>query len=67
MDPHLLRALGYAVPTRAERILAHAGMRLRARIERRMRPRTAMVTVDDLPEVRSYPGGFDLARLGTFG
>jgi hypothetical protein len=26
-----------------------------------------MVTVDDLPEVRSYPAGFDLARLGTFG
>ena len=67
MDPHLLRALGYAVPTRAERLAAHAGMRLRARIERRMRPRTAMVTVDDLPEVRSYPAGFDLARLGTFG
>ena len=67
MDPHLLRALGYAVPTRAERLAAHAGMRLRALVERRMPPRTEMVTVDELPEVRSYPAGFDLARLGTFG
>jgi hypothetical protein len=25
-----------------------------------------MVTVADLREVRSYPGGVDLARLGTF-
>jgi len=66
MDPHLLRALGYAVPTRAERLVAHAGMRLRALVERRMPPRTEMVTVDDLPEIRSYPDGFDLARLGTF-
>ncbi|PVZ05878.1 oxygenase MpaB family protein [Actinomycetospora cinnamomea] len=66
MDPHLLRALGYAVPTRAERLAAHAGMRLRALVERRMPPRTTMVTVEELPEVRSYPGGVDLAKLGTF-
>ena len=67
MDPHLLRALRYPVPARAERAAAHAGMRARALVERRMRPRRAMVTVADLREVRSYPDGFDLARLGTFG
>jgi hypothetical protein len=66
MDPHLLRALRYPVPTRAERLTAHAGMRVRALVERRMPPRTTAVTIDDLPEVRSYPDGFDLARLGTF-
>lgn len=68
MDPHLLRALHYPVPTRLERALAHVGMRARALVERRMPPRRAMVTVADLKEVRrSYPEGFDLARLGTFG
>lgn len=66
MDPHLLRALHYPVPTRAERAATRAGMRLRAAVERRMSPRTTPITVDDLPEVRSYPDGFDLARLGTF-
>jgi hypothetical protein len=66
MDPHLLRALRYPVPTRPERAAVHAGMRVRAFVERRRPPRTAMVTVADLPEVRSYPGGVDLARLGTF-
>ncbi|WP_420791398.1 oxygenase MpaB family protein [Actinomycetospora lutea] len=67
MDPHLLRALRYPVPTRAERAAAHAGMRARALVEGRLPPRRAMVTVADLREVRSYPEGFDLARLGTFG
>lgn len=66
MDPHLLRALDYPVPTRAERAASRAAMRVRAVVERRMAPRTTPVTIDDLPEVRSYPDGFDLARLGTF-
>lgn len=66
MDPQLLRALHYPVPTRAERAASRAGMRMRAAVERRMSPRTTPVTIDDLPEVRSYPDGFDLARLGTF-
>lgn len=66
MDPHLLRALHYPVPTRAERAAGRAGMRVRAAVERRMAPRTTPITVDDLPEVRSYPDGFELARLGTF-
>jgi ER-bound oxygenase mpaB/B'/Rubber oxygenase, catalytic domain len=66
MDPHLLRALRYPVPTRVERAAVHAGMRVRALVERRLPPRAAMVTVADLREVRSYPDGFDLARLGTF-
>lgn len=67
MDPHLLRALDYPVPTRAERAAARAGMRVRALVERRMAPRPDMVTVADLPEVRSYPDGVELAGLGTFG
>jgi hypothetical protein len=58
MEPHLLRALGYPDPTRVERATARAGMRVRALVDG---------SVADLPEVRSYPDGFDLARLGTFG
>jgi len=67
MDPHLLTALRYAVPTRPERAAVRAGMRVRALVERHLPPRTEMISVDDLAGVRSYPGGFDLARLGTFG
>lgn len=65
MDPHLLVALGYAVPTRLERVLIRAGMRVRARVERLLPPRTEPVTVTDIPEIRSYPDGFSLAALGT--
>ena len=66
MDPHLLRALDHPVPTRAERAAIRAAMRVRAHVERRLPPRTTPVTVEDLPEIRSYPDGFDLSRLGTF-
>jgi ER-bound oxygenase mpaB/B'/Rubber oxygenase, catalytic domain len=65
IDPHVLVALGYAVPTRLERRLAHAAMRARAAVVRRRPPRTAPVTVADLPEIRSYPDGFCVAALGT--
>ena len=68
--PHGPAPAARAAATRCRRgrsaLAARAGMRLRAAVERRMAPRTTPITIDDLPEVRSYPDGFDLARLGTF-
>ena len=41
-------------------------MRARARAVRSMKPRTTAMRFRDMPQVRSYPGGFTAAALGTF-
>ncbi|MFY0408823.1 oxygenase MpaB family protein [Solicola sp. PLA-1-18] len=66
MDEPLLDAFGYRRPSRAARAVTRTAMGVRAAVERRMRPRTEPVRVRDLPQVRSYPDGYDVDRLGTF-
>lgn len=61
------RAVADATLTLLATFPPRAGMHLRALAEARMAPRTDIINVAGLPEVRSYPDDFDLARLGTFG
>ncbi len=66
LDPPLLKAFRYKPVPAPEAFLVQLGMKLRARLLRWARPRAEPVRFRDLPQVRSYPGGFDVARLGTF-
>jgi hypothetical protein len=66
MDEPLLRAFDYPVPTRVERGLARALMRLRARVLRLLPGRGRPKWASDFGWFRSYPGGFAVERLGTF-
>jgi hypothetical protein len=66
MDDGLLDALGYSRPTRLERALARGGLRTRGRIVRHLRPRSVPRFARQLPNLRSYPDGYDVAALGTF-
>jgi hypothetical protein len=66
MDSALLDAFGYRHPSRPLRTLVHRIMRLRARIERRMPPREEPRFTRNQPQIRSYPDGYEVARLGTF-
>ncbi|MDH2413081.1 oxygenase MpaB family protein [Nocardioides sp. CER19] len=66
MDPPLLRAFGYREPGRLARRLSTGALRLRARVVALLPARRRPALVRDMPRIRSYPGGFDPADLGTF-
>lgn len=66
MDDRLLTALHYPRPAAPVRWASRAAMRLRARVVRRMRPRTEPRFARHLPQIRSYPGGYEVDELGTF-
>ena len=48
------------------RTLVRAGLRARGRVVRFLPPRTEPYFARQLPQIRSYPDGYDLATLGTF-
>jgi hypothetical protein len=64
MDEPLLDAFGYPHPHPVVRALVRNGLAARGRLVRffptRRRPRLPR----DMPQVRSYPGGYDVASLG---
>lgn len=66
MDEPLLRAFGYPDPGPLVRRISIGALRLRARVVALLPPRRRPKLVRDLPRIRSYPHGFDLAELGTF-
>lgn len=66
LDEPLRTALGYDDPGPVVRHAARAALRARARVLRALPPRRRPKLARDLPRIRSYPGGFDLADLGTF-
>jgi hypothetical protein len=66
MDAPLLDAFHYPHPTAAERRAARAALRARAAWLRRQPPRLTPQYARDLPNVRSYPDGYDVRDLGTF-
>jgi hypothetical protein len=66
MDEPLLDALGYPHPSRLTRWLVASALRARAAVVRRMRPRLVAKYGREHSGVRGYPGGYDLASLGTF-
>lgn len=66
MDEPLLDAFRFKHPTRAERLAVRASMRARAAWLRTRPPRMAPIRARDLPQVRGYADGYDVAALGTF-
>lgn len=66
MDDPLLDAFGYPRPTALERRLATGALRARARVIRRRPPRLAPRFARELPNIRSYPDGYEIPALGTF-
>lgn len=66
MDDRLLAAFGYRQPPRWERATAEGALRLRAAIVRFLPPRKKPLYPHQHRSVRSYPHGYDIAKLGTF-
>lgn len=65
MDPPLRSALQYAAPPAAVVAASRGALKARGLLLRAFPSRTSARTVNDLPYVRSYPDGFDVAALGT--
>jgi ER-bound oxygenase mpaB/B'/Rubber oxygenase, catalytic domain len=66
MDERLLRAFRYDVPHPVVVRICRAALRARGRLLRHFPARRRPKLVEDFSWVRSYPDGYDLARLGTF-
>jgi hypothetical protein len=66
MDDPLLDAFGYPRPSRFGRALARGALRARGRYVRTRPPRMQPRYSRQMPQVRSYPDGYDVTRLGTF-
>ena len=66
LDESLLETFRYEPPGRAWRRAAHIALRLRAKVVRHMKPREEPMWAEDNPNIRSYPQGYDVDRIGTF-
>jgi hypothetical protein len=66
MDDPLLDAFHYRRPPGWERGLATGAVRLRGRVVRLLPARKRPLYARELPNIRSYPQGYDVAKLGTF-
>lgn len=66
MDEPLLDAFGYVEPGPVARKISRAAMKARARLLRHTPSNRKPTFSADLPRIKSYPGGYALADLGTF-
>jgi hypothetical protein len=66
MDPALLDAFDFPSPGRVVRGAVRAGLRARGRAVRFLPPRREPFFARQLPQIRSYPDGYEVADLGTF-
>ena len=66
MDDPLLDAFGYRHPHRLVRLVSRTALRLRGRVVRRMPARNTPKFARELPNIRSYPDGYQIDQLGTF-
>lgn len=66
MDAPLLAAFGYPRPSGIERALCRAALVLRGKLVRFLPPRAAPKFARELPNIRSYPDGYQVDALGTF-
>lgn len=66
MDDRLLDAFGYRRPAAWERAAAAGALRLRSGVVRLLPPRKRPFYPHQRRSVRSYPRGYDVAKLGTF-
>src|SRR3954470_5599896 len=60
MDEPLLDAFGFPHPSSTFRALVRAGLKSRGRFVRFLPPRRAPLFARDLPQIRSYPDGYDV-------
>jgi hypothetical protein len=66
MDPPLRAAFRYADPPAAVVALSRGALKARGLLLRAFPARRDPKLIEDLPQIRSYPDGFDLEQLGTF-
>jgi len=66
MDNPLLEAFHYRSPSRLERATGRGALRLRGRVIRHMPPRMEPLFAREMANIRSYPGEYEIAQLGTF-
>ena len=66
MDDPLLDAFAYRRPSRLARTLSRGALKARARLVRFYPVRTVPKFARDLPNIRSYPNGYAVEKLGTF-
>ncbi|WP_326701459.1 DUF2236 domain-containing protein [Streptomyces sp. NBC_01754] len=66
LDDSLLRAFRYERPGPVARGLTRGALRLRARAVRLLPPRSSPHYARQNPEIKGYPAGYEVARLGTF-
>ncbi|KAF0966066.1 oxygenase MpaB family protein [Rhodococcus sp. T7] len=66
MDDPLLDAFAYRRPSRLVRTLSRGALKTRARLVRFYPVRTVPKFARDLPNIRSYPNGYAVEKLGTF-
>ncbi|MFJ2376773.1 oxygenase MpaB family protein [Streptomyces sp. NPDC087769] len=66
LDDPLLRSFRYERPSAAARNLTHGALKLRARAVRLLPPRSTPHYARQNPEIKGYPDGYEVSRLGTF-
>ncbi|MGG2460232.1 oxygenase MpaB family protein [Streptomyces sp. RGM 3693] len=66
LDDALLDAFRYDRPRPAVRTAVHTALKLRAKAVRLLPPRRAPHYARQNPEIKGYPGGYQVAELGTF-
>jgi hypothetical protein len=66
MDDALLDAFAFPHPSRVTRGLVRSALKARGRVVRFLPPRTEPFFARQLPQIRSYPGGYRVDDLGTF-
>ncbi len=66
MDPPLRAAFRYADPPAFVVALSRGALKARGLLLRAFPARREPKVIEDLPQIRSYPDGYDLEQLGTF-
>jgi hypothetical protein len=66
MDPPLRAAFGYDAPPAAVVALSRGALKARGLLLRLFPARRDPVLIEDLPQIRSYPDGYEVEQLGTF-
>ncbi|MFF3171123.1 oxygenase MpaB family protein [Streptomyces sp. NPDC057900] len=66
LDDSLLRAFRYERPGPVARGLTRGALRLRARAVRLLPPRATPHYARQNPEIKGYPGGYEVSGLGTY-
>jgi ER-bound oxygenase mpaB/B'/Rubber oxygenase, catalytic domain len=66
MDPPLRKAFGYADPPAVVVKISRGALKARGLLLRAFPARREPKLIEDLPQIRSYPDGYDVERLGTF-